>query len=49
MTQNELDRQKLYENVDVIQENLVLAWGDMDPTTCPLSEVQLKALVSFDA
>ncbi|KZV59583.1 hypothetical protein PENSPDRAFT_406302 [Peniophora sp. CONT] len=49
MTQNEIDRQRLYGRVDTIQESLVVAWGDTtNSAVCPLSEVQVKALVAFD-
>ncbi|KZV70781.1 hypothetical protein PENSPDRAFT_685212 [Peniophora sp. CONT] len=48
MTQNKLDCQKLYERIDAIQDSLVVAWGDADPSFCRLSEAQLTAMMSFD-
>lgn len=48
MTQNEVDRRKLYERIDAIQDSLITAWGGIDSVSCPLSGTQLKALMLFD-
>ncbi|KZV70779.1 hypothetical protein PENSPDRAFT_685210 [Peniophora sp. CONT] len=44
MVQNEVDRGRLYERIDAIQESLVIAWGDRDFSTCRISEAQVRAL-----
>ncbi|VDC03879.1 unnamed protein product [Peniophora sp. CBMAI 1063] len=48
MVQNEDDRRRLYERIDAMQENLVIAWGDRDFSTCPISDAQVRALERLD-
>ncbi|VDC03878.1 unnamed protein product [Peniophora sp. CBMAI 1063] len=48
MTQNVPYRQRLYERIDKIQDDLIFAWKDFDIRTCSLSDLQVRALESFE-